>query len=186
MIKGMELEELEAYLDLLALPQGLLDKEPSPPKKKLKLYMSSKKASICCPCNVREAEICKAFKYTRQLDTNRTMLGRAAAFTAWSKERNKLLPENSMLSSGVTRTLIVVRPTSMQDTTYIAYVSTPKLGGSGGMPPQKNFEIFYLRECFWWLLSPLTQIISTRLFSPNYHRQLTKKFIQIYTISIVL
>ena len=34
----MELEELEAYLNL-ALPQGLLDKEPSPLKKKLKLYL---------------------------------------------------------------------------------------------------------------------------------------------------
>ena len=56
----MELEELEAYIDQ-APPQGLLDKEPSSPKKKLKLYLSSKITSIRCPCNVQEA--CEASNY---------------------------------------------------------------------------------------------------------------------------
>ena len=57
MIKSMELdlEKLEAYLVDLALSQGLLDKEPSPPKKKLKLYLVlQKKPSIRC-CVVCEA-----------------------------------------------------------------------------------------------------------------------------------
>ena len=40
----MELKELEAYLadDPNFFPEGWLDKEPSPPKKKLKLPLSSK------------------------------------------------------------------------------------------------------------------------------------------------
>ena len=29
-------------------------------------------------------------------------------------------------------------------------VSTPKLGGSGGMLPQKNFGGLNLSESFWW------------------------------------
>ena len=41
-IENMELEELEAYLDPSFLPDGWLDKEPSPPKKKLKLSLSKK------------------------------------------------------------------------------------------------------------------------------------------------
>ena len=51
-IESMELEELEAYRDPILCPDGWLDKEPSPRKKKLKL--SSKKASIRCPCNIKE------------------------------------------------------------------------------------------------------------------------------------
>ena len=42
-IKSMELEELEAYLDPSFSPEEWLDKEPSPPKKELKLSLSSKK-----------------------------------------------------------------------------------------------------------------------------------------------
>ena len=86
--QSMELEELEAYLDP-ALPQGLLDKEPNPPKKK-QLYLSSKITSILCPRNVREAEICEASKYPENAWAGKT-------FTAWSKERSKLLLEDSVL-----------------------------------------------------------------------------------------
>ena len=51
-IQGMELEELKAYLDPSFFPEGWLDKEPSPPKKKLKLSLSSKRPRFfllfCC------------------------------------------------------------------------------------------------------------------------------------------
>ena len=44
-LESMELEELETYLadDPSFFPEGWIDKEPSPPKKKLKLSLSSKK-----------------------------------------------------------------------------------------------------------------------------------------------
>ena len=48
-IRSMELEELEAYLDPSFFPEGWLDKEPSPPKKKLKLSLSSKKPRFAAP-----------------------------------------------------------------------------------------------------------------------------------------
>ena len=36
--------------------------------------------------------------------------------------------------------------------------SVPKLGGSGGMLPQENFEIYNLWDCFWWLLRSHAQM----------------------------
>ena len=42
--------------------------------------------------------------------------------------------------------LYVVRPNLVS--WVVACVSTLKLEGSGGMLPQKNFEIYSLRDCF--------------------------------------
>ena len=58
-IQSMELEELEAYLDPSFLPKGWLDKEPSPPKKKLKLSLSSKKPRFAAP--VTSDKLCDEF-----------------------------------------------------------------------------------------------------------------------------
>ena len=43
----MELEELEAYLDPSFSPEGWLDKEPSPPKKKLKFAAPVASDKLC-------------------------------------------------------------------------------------------------------------------------------------------
>ena len=56
----MELEELEAYLDPSFSPERWLDKEPSPPKKKLKLSLSYKKHRFTAP--VTSDKLCDAAK----------------------------------------------------------------------------------------------------------------------------
>ena len=56
----MELDELEAYLDPSFSPEGWLDKEPSPPKKKLQLSLSSKKRRFTAP--VTSDKLCDATK----------------------------------------------------------------------------------------------------------------------------
>ena len=44
----------------------------------------------------------------------------------------------------------VVRPNLVSMLCWVvACVSTLKLGESGGMLPQENFEIYNLRDCFW-------------------------------------
>ena len=48
-IQSMELEELKAYLNPSFFPKGWLDKESSPPKKKLKLSLFSKKPRFAAP-----------------------------------------------------------------------------------------------------------------------------------------
>ena len=52
--------ELEAYLDPSFSPEGWLDKEPSPPKNKLKLSLSSKKCRFAAP--VTSDKLCNAAK----------------------------------------------------------------------------------------------------------------------------
>ena len=85
----MELEELKAYLDL-ALLQRLLDKEPSPPKKKLKLHLSSTAPVMS-----------EKLRFVRHLSTRQfyieQRLGRQNVHRLEQKERNKLLPEDSVL-----------------------------------------------------------------------------------------
>ncbi len=59
-IESMELKELKAYLDPNFYPEGWLDKEPSPPKKKLKLFVHSKKPRFIAP--VTSEIVCEAAK----------------------------------------------------------------------------------------------------------------------------
>ena len=46
----------------------------------------------------------------------------------------------------------------------IACVSTPKLGGSGGMLPQKKFAISNHPDSFWWPLGAVFLAVLTPLF----------------------
>ena len=42
---------------------------------------------------------------------------------------------------------------------WVSCISTPKLGESGGMLPQENFEIVNLGDSFWCLLRPLLVLV---------------------------
>ena len=90
----MELEELEAYLadDPSFFPKGWLDKEPSPPKKKLKLSLSSKKPRFAAP--VTSEKLCDAAKGVVHDNTKKNNAWAVKTFTAWREERNKLIPDD--------------------------------------------------------------------------------------------
>ena len=97
-IESMELEELQAHFDPTFFPEGFLDeepsspKQPSPPKKKLKLSLSSKKPRFAAP--VTAEKLHEAAEGVVLDNTKKTNAWAVNTFTAWSKERNKLIPED--------------------------------------------------------------------------------------------
>ena len=84
-IESMELEELEAYIDPNFFPEGWLDKEPSPPKKKLKLSLSSKKPRFAAP--VTSEKFRDAAKGVVPDNTNKNNAWAVKTFTAWRGEK---------------------------------------------------------------------------------------------------
>ena len=93
-IESMELEKLEAYLDPSFIPKGWLDKEPSPPKKKLKLSLSSKKPRFAAP--VTSEKLSDAAKGVVPNNTKKNNAWAVKTFTAWREERDKLIPDDSV------------------------------------------------------------------------------------------
>ncbi len=91
-IESMELKELKAYLNLSFYSEGWLHKEPSPPKKKLKLSLHSKKPRLAAP--VTSEILCEAAKGVVPNNTKINNAWAVKTFTICREERNKRIPEN--------------------------------------------------------------------------------------------
>ena len=82
----------------------------------------------------------------------------------WLISNHHITPVRHSVCTGWTRPLLLVTiqcyllPALLPWGEILACGSKPKVGGSGGMLPQENFEIYDLWDCYWWLLRPCTQV----------------------------